>query len=317
MSGGKAIILVFGATGQQGGSVAAALLGGGWRVRALVRDGASAKAAALREAGVEIVQGTFADTETMRSAMLGVHGVFSVQPSSGQGPALGLSDEEEERFGIAIADLAVENGVQHLVYTSTNAVGGGLTGMGHFDSKARIEAHIDTLPITATIVRPAAFMEMLLMPGFGLDEGRFHFFMAPEQALQVVAVADIGKLVAAIFADRAQFGGKTLDIASDTVTGQDLQTQFTAAAGKPIGYARFPDVVLAANPFLAKLTALVDKGRLTGTADLDAMRRMHPGLQSFSSWLAGDGRAGFAAALGQAGAWDYGNAASAHKPIRR
>ncbi len=40
-------VLVFGATGQQGGSVARALLHRGWRVRALVRDPFSAGAAAL------------------------------------------------------------------------------------------------------------------------------------------------------------------------------------------------------------------------------------------------------------------------------
>jgi hypothetical protein len=45
----------------------------------------------------------------------------------------------------------------------------------------RIEAHIKSLPITATIVRPVTFMELLVMPGFGLDEGRFSFFAPPAQ----------------------------------------------------------------------------------------------------------------------------------------
>lgn len=308
MSDSKRPILVFGATGQQGGSVAAALLKAGWPVRALVRDAASAKSAALRQAGVELVQGGFADTDVMRGAMQGAHGVFSVQPSSGQGAALGLSDEEEERYGMTIADLALESGVRHLVYTSTGAVGDGPTGMGHFDSKANIEAHIRTLPITATIVRPAAFMEMLVMPGFGLDQGCFNFFMRPDQAMQLLAVADIGKFVAAIFADAGRFGGTTLEIASDTVTGRDLAALFTEAAGRPIAYARFADDVLAANPFLAKLTQLLDHGRLAGQADIGALRAMNPELQSFRDWLAGSGRQAFAAALGKGGAWDYGHA---------
>ncbi|MBW1279544.1 NmrA family NAD(P)-binding protein, partial [Escherichia coli] len=84
-------------------------------------------------------------------------------------------------YGISIADLANDTGVEHLVYTSTGAVGDKPTGMGHFDSKAQIEAQIRTLPITWTIVRPAAFMEMLVMPGLGLDEGRFTFFAKPHQ----------------------------------------------------------------------------------------------------------------------------------------
>ncbi|WP_199272413.1 NmrA family NAD(P)-binding protein [Paraburkholderia acidisoli] len=44
-------VLVFGATGQQGGAVAAALLAKGWPVRALVRDAKSAKAQALAARG--------------------------------------------------------------------------------------------------------------------------------------------------------------------------------------------------------------------------------------------------------------------------
>lgn len=305
MSDSKQPILVFGATGQQGGSVAAALLKAGWPVRALVRDFASPKSVALRDAGIKLVQGTFADANVIRAAMKGAYGVFSVQPSSPSGT---MSDEDEVRFGIAIADLAVESGIKHLVYTSGGAVGDEPTGMGHFDSKARIEAHIRTLPITATVVRPATFMEMLVMPGFGLDEGRFTFFAKPDQSMQLLAVEDIGKFVAAIFADPARFGGEAFEIASDAVTGRDLEALLTEAAGRPITYARFSDEVLTANPFLGKLTALLDEGLLAGHADLGALREINPEMQSFRSWLAGSGRKAFEQALGTAGGWEYSQA---------
>lgn len=298
----KKTVLVFGATGQQGGSVAAALLKAGWSVRALVRDPASGKAAALRAAGAELVQGDFSDAASMRLAMQGIHGVFSVQPSS---PGGTLSDEDEVRFGITIADLALESGVAHLVYSSGGAVGDTPSGMGHFDSKMRIEAHIRTLPLTASIIRPVAFMEMLTMPGFGLDQGRFNGFAQREQPMQLLAVADIGKFVAAIFADPARFKGATLEIASDAVTGAQLEAAFTGAAGYPIHYARFPDEVLEANGFLKKLTALVDDGRLAGNADLDALRAIVPDLQTFTGWLAGPGKAAFRQALGTSGEWAY------------
>ena len=82
---------------------------------------------------------------------------------------------------MTIAGVAGECGVKHLVYSSGGAVGDKPTGLGHFDSKARIEAHIRTLPITAPVVRPVAFMEMLVMPGFGLNEGRFTFLAKPDR----------------------------------------------------------------------------------------------------------------------------------------
>jgi len=302
MTASRKPVLVFGATGRQGGSVVTALLTAGWPIRAFVRDLTSPKSQALRDAGVDLVQGTFDDTDMIRAAMEGVHGVFSVQPSS---PGGVVSDEDELRFGVAVADLSVESGIKHLVYSSTNAVGDTLTGMGHLDSKARIEAHINALPITATIVRPASFMELLVMPGFGLNEARFNFFAKPNQSIQLLAVEDIGKFVAAIFAQPARFGGKTLEIASDTVTGAHLGAVFTEAAGRPITYARFPDEVLATNPFLRKLTDLLDEGRLAGNADLDALRKLNPELRSFRSWIAASGREAFRAALGTADAWAY------------
>ncbi len=53
-----------------------------WRVRALWSGIPSAGAAALAARGAELVVGTFEDRAAMRSAMAGVDGVFSVQPSS-------------------------------------------------------------------------------------------------------------------------------------------------------------------------------------------------------------------------------------------
>lgn len=301
MSNKKRLILVFGATGQQGGSVAAALLKAGWPVRALVRDPASDKAATLRDAGAETVQGDLSDSDSLRAAMEGVYGVFSVQPSS---PGGTVTDDDEIRFGITIADLAQACGVSHFVYSSVASVEAG-AGLGHFESKAMIEAHIATLPLNATIIRPTTFMEMLVMPGFGLDSGHFNFFMQPDQSMGVVAVRDIGLSVAAIFADPARFAGVTLELAGDIVTGQDLATLFSEVAGGTITYSRFSDEVLAANPFLGKLTAMLNRAQPLDEAALQKLRRINPEMQSMRAWLSGDGEDPFRAALGSGGTWAY------------
>lgn len=290
----KLSILVFGATGRQGGSVAAELVRAGWRVRALVRDLASTKSEALRHAGIELVQGSVADIEVIRATMKEAYGVFSVLPGS-------LPEEEEVRLGSVIGDLAAECGVAHLVYSSGASAGEKPTGVPRFDAKPRIEMHIRKLPVTATIVRPMIFMEMLARPGYGLEEGRFTFFLRPDQSMQLIAVDDIGKFVAAIFADGERFGGETLKIASDTVTGRELGEIFTEAAGRPIVYARFSDEVLAADSNLGQLAACLDGGPLADHVDLNVMRRINPEIISFRSWLAGRGRKAFDAAIGMVG----------------
>lgn len=290
-------VLVFGATGQQGGAVARALRKAGWGVRAFVRDVDGMKARALAAIGCELFRGDLSDYASIEAATAGAYGVFSVQPSSGQGAAYGVSDAQEIAYGIAVADIAGAAGVRHFVYSSANAVGDRLTGVGHFDSKAEVERHLASLAMLVTVIRPSAFMEILTLPGLGLDQGTLTFFMRPDQAMQFIAVDDIGRIVAAILAEPERFAGQTLEIAGDAITGDDLTAKFSNAADRPIAYRRFAAEVLADNPFLASLAVLVDDGRLAGRANLDELRGIVPDLLTFDTWLAGPGRPLLNAAL--------------------
>ncbi|WP_243982291.1 NmrA/HSCARG family protein [Streptomyces sp. NEAU-YJ-81] len=281
-------VVILGATGQQGGSVAAALRADGWAVRAVVRDPSGHRARSLSAAGVETVRGDLGDPESLRAAFLDAHGVFSVQPSSGQAGA-GVTDEDEVRFGTTVAEIAERCGVSHLVYSSTVAAGPTPTGIGHFDTKSRVEAHVRNLDIASTIIRPATFMEILMLPGMGLDRGRMSFLMRPDQAMQFIAVRDIGRIVAAVFGSPDRYAGRTVEIAGDTLTGKALAEHLTQAAGRPISYSRLPTTLLAQDEILGKSAALVDNGRLVGNANLDALRAEFPFLLRFDRWLAGPG----------------------------
>lgn len=276
-------ILIFGATGRQGGSVARALMKARWPVRVIVLDPSEPASVELQNAGAELVHGSFEDTEVIASAMKGVYGVFSVLPGN-------LSAEDEVRYGALIADLAASNRVDHFIYSSGASAGNELTGVPRFDAKPRIEAHVRALPLTATIIRPMIFMDMLVRPGLGLDKGRLTSLIRPDQSIQLTAVEDIGKIVAAILADKARFGGVTLKIASDRVTGLELEAALTEVAGKPITYVRFPDEVLAANADLAHMASSLEDGPLSEQVDLSLMRELNAELLSFSSWLSGNGR---------------------------
>ena len=290
MTNSKHPILVFGATGRQGGSVAKALLKAGWPVRALVPDSTKAASLQLRNSGVELVQGSFEETKVVRTAMKDAYGVFSVLPAS-------LAAEDEVRHGISIADIAAETGVNHFVYSSGASVGNELTGVPRFDAKPRIEAHIRQLDMTTTIIRPMIFMEMLVRPGFGLDEGRLVSLIRPDHSIQLTAVEDIGRFVAAVLADKSRFGGATLKIASDRLTGRELAVILSEAIGRPIAYERFPEDVLAANADLAHMAESLEDGPLAEQVDLELMREINPDLLTFRSWLARSGRRSLDAAL--------------------
>lgn len=290
MTNSKHPILVFGATGRQGGSVAKALLKAGWPVRALVHDSSKAASVQLRSAGVELVQGSYEEINVIRSAMKDAYGVFSVLPANQ--PA-----EDEVRYGISIADIAAETGIDHFVYSSGASVGSELTGVARFDAKPRIEAHLRQLDMTTTIIRPMIFMEMLVRPGFGLDVGRLISLIRPDHSIQLTAVEDIGRFVAAVLADKSRFGGATLKIASDCLTGRELEIALSEAAGRPVTYERFPEDVLAANADLAHMARSLEDGPLAEQVDLKLMHEINPELVTFASWLAGNGRRSLDAAL--------------------
>ncbi|MDP6150046.1 MAG: NmrA family NAD(P)-binding protein, partial [Gammaproteobacteria bacterium] len=69
-------VLVGGATGRQGNAVVDELLSRGYRVRGLTRKPGGRKALALAAKGVEVMQGDYADSFSLRVAMAGVDKVF-------------------------------------------------------------------------------------------------------------------------------------------------------------------------------------------------------------------------------------------------
>lgn len=286
---GENIILVLGATGQQGGSVARALRSAGWAVRGLVRDADTAGARELADLGCTLVVGDQADPASIEHAMTGAYGVYSVQPSSGQSES-DLTDDDEIAYALTVATAAQAAGVRHFIQASVIAAGQGPMGLPHFDSKAVIEHQLLAMDLLSTIVRPATFMELLMLPGMGLDQGVMTFLMRPGQQVQFIAVPDIGRIVAALFADPARFSGRIVPIASDAVTGEQLAAAITRAAGRPIAYQRFSDAVLAENALLGGAAMLMDDGRLAGDADLDTLRALVPELYDFDAWLSGPGK---------------------------
>jgi uncharacterized protein YbjT (DUF2867 family) len=277
----KKMVLVLGATGQQGGATARALQKDGWNVRALLRDPSSAKARAL--AGVEVVRGDYGDAASLDAAMAGAYGVYSMQASSGSAQG-SITDDDERRAGIAIADAAGRAKVKHFVYASQADLKPN-TGVGHFESKWQIEEHIRKSDLPATIVRPGGFMELMLEPWVGLSQGNFFFFTPPEQPFQIIASDDIGRLVATVFAAPERHLGQTLEIAADEVTGPALAAGFARVLGKPVAYSRFPKEMRDAVPMLQKITDLVDRGGLSPRADIAALRKRIPDLLTFETWL--------------------------------
>ncbi|MFI6179286.1 NmrA family NAD(P)-binding protein [Nonomuraea sp. NPDC051191] len=262
-------ILVTGATGNQGGAVARTLLERGWTVRALVRDPASPAARALSALGATLAKGDLDDPASLRAAMTGVHGVFSVQ-------ALALTEEElarEVRQGVAVANLAAGLGLAHLVYSS---VGGAErdTGIEHFASKWAIERHLAELGLRATVLRPVFFMTNLLY--YAEPAGDERVIALPFRRMQLVAPEDIGHFAAEAFEHPDEYAGRALELAGDERTGPELAEIYQRVTGTPTRFEQTPTGGERMYEWF------LESGY---QADVAALRARHSGLRTFEGFL--------------------------------
>ncbi len=236
MKVGKDLILVTGATGHQGGSVAHELLDKKHRVAVLTRKPDSPVAQVLAKRGATVVRGDFDDPASLERALDGAWGVFAVQNTWEAGV------EQEEAQGKRLAELAKRRGVQHFVYTSV-ASAQRKTGIPHFDNKWRVEETVRGLGFPSwVVIRPVFFMENWTSGWFkpGIDQGKLMIGLQPETVLQMIAVRDVGRYGRLAFEKHAELNGRSIDIAGDARTGLETARILSHAAARLITFQPVP-----------------------------------------------------------------------------
>jgi|SRR5690242_8018487 len=152
------LIVIVGATGNQGGSVATTFLKeAGWKVRALTRDTSSTKSQALAARGAEVVQANIDIPETLSAAFEGANAIFAVSDFWGQyfdpgnknkakpGQALTawVGEHETQQLKNVIDAAAKVATLERFILSSlsdaTKWSKGTYNHVYHFDSKANAE----------------------------------------------------------------------------------------------------------------------------------------------------------------------------------
>lgn len=273
----KKIILVTGATGQQGGAVLRHLRKADFPVRVLTRDPEKPSARALVGHGAEVVKGDLEDPASVARAIEDVDGVYSVQDWSG-------GAETEIRQGINLADAANRAAVSYFVYSSVAAADKD-TKIPHFESKFRIEEHIRGLGLPYTIFRPVFFMENWLGMKEQIESGTLALPLSPDKLLQMIATDDIGAFVAAAFEHPGKWLGKAVEIAGDDLSLSWIAQTFSTNEGREVKYQqvawdRFEQHV--GQEMTAMYRWFEDVGY---QVDIDALRQVLPNLTSFDRWI--------------------------------
>ncbi len=271
----RPLIVVLGATGQQGGAVMRNLqVAQQWRLAALVRNAGTPAARSLLAQGVQLRIGDMDDPASLSRAFVGAHGVFSVQPTAG-------GADLEVRQGCAVIDAAKTAQVRHFVYAS---VGGAdrASGVPHFESKWEIETRLKESGLDWSVVRPVFFME-----NFSRAISRLVVLallkrnLSTAKALQMIAVDDVGRWVARAFADRTDHLGLAEEIAGDELTFGEI---LTALKARGLGGA-LPVPSLLVNRLPSDVRSMFGWFGSAGyRADIARLKTSHE-LGSFAEWL--------------------------------
>jgi len=275
-------ILVTGATGKQGGEVAAQLLERGHEVTAYVRTPESPAAQALASNGARLATGDLADAEALAAAAKGTDGIFGLTVPFGEG-----GKDEEVAAGKILVDAAAAHG-GHFVYSSVRGADKLVeSNMDHADSKQIIEAYLGGREVPATVLGPVYFMENALNVGFNrLKEGAFSTPLSPGKPLDQVTVKDIAGMAVHAFENPVEMIGRRVDIASDRVSGEEVARILGGIFGKDLPYQVFPIAQIRqwAGEEIATMFEAFEAN--TDFIDLDSLHAAYPQVRwhSFEDW---------------------------------
>jgi uncharacterized protein YbjT (DUF2867 family) len=275
------IIAVVGATGLQGGAVTRRLLLDRWPVRALTRNPAGTKARAVAQLGAEVVKADMSDPASLERAFDGVHGVFSVQNHHISG------FEEELRQGKQVAEVAKRVGVAQLVYSGA---GPGVqdSGVGSWETKMEVAAHLKTLDLPVTILHPTAFMELMTERKFFPPASVWHLMpklMGPARPVGWLTVEDLAVIVAKAFGDPDRFTGREVILASDVQSIDACRATWSEVTGRPPRQFPMPRWLFERFAGTDETTMWRWLGANQVDFDTGPTLHIHPGALTVREWL--------------------------------
>lgn len=303
----RKIIAVIGATGAQGGGLVRAILAdpsGGYAPRAVTRNTRSDKAQALSGLGAEVVGADLDDPASLAPAFAGAHGAYCVTNFWEH-----FSPEKELAQAAALARAAREAGVAHVVWSTLEDTRRfvpldddrmptlmGCYKVPHFDAKGEANELFAASGVPTTFFHTSFYWDNLIH--FGLEpkrgpDGKLAFVLPMgDRRLPGIAAEDIGKCAFGLFQRGAEMAGRTVGVAGEHLTGQEMAASLGRALGEEVAYAYVPPEVYRtfgfpgaddlANMFQFKRDFSED---FCSLRDVKLSRSLNPSLQTFDDWL--------------------------------
>jgi uncharacterized protein YbjT (DUF2867 family) len=308
----KKIIVIFGATGAQGGGLARAILNDAnseFAVRAVTRDTNSEKAKELAAMGAEVVAGDVDDMQSMKRVLEGAYGAYFVPFFWAH-----FSPEKEMAEAKNMAAAAKDAGLKHVIWSTLEDVRKyvplddnsmptlhGKYKVPHFDGKGASDQYFIDAGVPVTFMLASYYWDNLIYFGMGPKrgaDGKLSItFPMGDKKMAGIAAGDIGKCAYGIFKKGEELIGKRVGIAGDQLTCAAMAEALSKALGEEVSYNEitpeqyrgfgFPGADDLGNmfQFYRDFDEVCNSVR-----DVKFSKELNPELQSFEMWLAGNAK---------------------------
>ncbi|MBI2566477.1 MAG: NmrA/HSCARG family protein [Candidatus Schekmanbacteria bacterium] len=304
----RRIIAVTGATGAQGGGLVRALLSDPaqqFAVRAITRNVKSDQAMQLRESGAEVVAGDLDNLASLKDAFAGAYGAYCVTFFWEHfSPAKELAQIQN------MAHAAREARMRHVIWSTLEDTRRWVPlrdnrmptlmeryKVPHFDAKGEGDAIFAEVDVPTTCLWTSFYWDNLIHFGMGPkigQSGKLEFVLPmADKKLPGIASEDIGRCALGVFRSPDEYLGRTVGIAGEHLTGEQMAAELSVALGREVVYTYVPPEVYRGLGFpgAADLGNMFQFKRdfesvFCGHRDLATSRRLNPELQTFAQWLA-------------------------------
>ncbi len=307
----KKIIVVFGATGAQGGGVARAILSdpnSEFSVRAITRDVTSDKAKELAAMGAEVVAADIDDAASMERALAGAYGAYFVTFFWAH-----FSPEKEIEEAKIMAAAAKAAGLKHVIWSTLEDTRKMVPlhddrmptlkekyKVPHFDGKGEGDQYFENSGVPTTYLLASYYWDNLIYFGMGPQkgpDGKYYLtFPMGDKKMAGIGSDDIGKCAYGIFKQGPSLAGKRIGVAGEQLSIAEMAQKISKTLDIEVGYNEvtpeqyrgfgFPGADDIGNMFQI-YRDFADE--CNSTRDVSFSKTLNPALKSFDNWLAENG----------------------------
>lgn len=300
-------IVVFGATGSQGGGLAQAILSDNnseFSVRAVTRDPTSDKAKALADSGAEVVAADINNYQDIKQSLEGAYGAYFVTFFWEH-----FSPEKEIQQAQDLAKAAKEQKLEHVIWSTLEDTRMWVPlhsdqmptlqdkyKVPHFDAKGVANQFFIAESVPTTFMHASFYWDNMIYFGLGPkrdNEGKLALsFPMGDKKMAGISADDIGKCAYGIFRRRNQMIGKIIGVAGDQLTCSEMADAMSEALGEDVYYnemtpEQFRNLDFQGSEDIGNMFQFYRDfdDACNTTRDVGRSKELNPDLKSFEMWL--------------------------------